>query len=307
MKGIPGVQNFGGDWTEQKLSILSRYMRAYTTIMRAQVFRNGEGFIFSYIDAFAGTGYRQTKRVDDHSEGWLFPEYEVEAQEYMKGSAAIALDCEPAFHDYVFVEKDPQRAAELQKVVNGHPRREYARVLQRDANEYLEELGGKRWQWNERALVFVDPFAMQVRWSAIEALGNTNKVDLWLLVPLAAVNRCLQSEGKISEGLCHRLDIFFGTSDWMEALYRPCPPRDHPDQGTLFEDVPLAKDAVKKVPWQDVGAYIRCRLQTCFAFVPPAGILKCSNSPLFLLCFASANKTGAKIAKDLLRRLEQTG
>ena len=43
---------FGGNWTEEKLERVRKYLSAYTTIMSKQPFR------FAYIDAFAGTGYR---------------------------------------------------------------------------------------------------------------------------------------------------------------------------------------------------------------------------------------------------------
>ena len=44
--------NFGGQWTEEKLRRVKKYLVAYATIMNKQQFR------FAFIDAFAGTGYR---------------------------------------------------------------------------------------------------------------------------------------------------------------------------------------------------------------------------------------------------------
>ena len=45
---------FGGPWTQQKLEILSKYLRAYRLIFD----RNPKARFFetSYVDAFAGTG-----------------------------------------------------------------------------------------------------------------------------------------------------------------------------------------------------------------------------------------------------------
>ena len=48
-----GLQLFGGDWTERKLNILAGYLKAYNIALKNQP------FIRVYIDAFAGTGYRQ--------------------------------------------------------------------------------------------------------------------------------------------------------------------------------------------------------------------------------------------------------
>ncbi len=60
MKSIGQV--FGGNWTEQKLNCVSKYLHAYTKIM------NNQDFNFAYVDAFAGTGYRELKLEEDPNE-----------------------------------------------------------------------------------------------------------------------------------------------------------------------------------------------------------------------------------------------
>lgn len=101
-------QKFGGDWTEQKLECVRKYLRAYTTIM------NKYSFHFAYIDAFAGTGYRELK----HSEGTdevMFPELvSPEVMNFRHGSARNALEVQPLFRKYIFIEKDMNRYAELE-------------------------------------------------------------------------------------------------------------------------------------------------------------------------------------------------
>ena len=59
-------QTFGGDWTEEKLVCVSKYLQAYTTIMSKKPFH------FAYIDAFAGTGYREMEDDEDTDE-LMFP------------------------------------------------------------------------------------------------------------------------------------------------------------------------------------------------------------------------------------------
>lgn len=84
-------QTFGGDWTEEKLERVRKYLVAYATIMNKQKFR------FAYIDAFAGTGYRAV----EHEETALakaFPEvFEQETRHFLDGSARIALQVRPRF------------------------------------------------------------------------------------------------------------------------------------------------------------------------------------------------------------------
>ena len=58
---------FGGNWTEQKLECVRKYLRAYTTIMCKQPFH------YAYIDAFAGTGYRDMENDEDADE-LMFPD-----------------------------------------------------------------------------------------------------------------------------------------------------------------------------------------------------------------------------------------
>jgi three-Cys-motif partner protein len=51
------MQLFGGSWTEQKLAILAEYLSRYNTALKKQRFTR------IYVDAFAGTGYRQRRRA----------------------------------------------------------------------------------------------------------------------------------------------------------------------------------------------------------------------------------------------------
>jgi len=77
---------------------------------------NNQRFRFAYIDAFAGTGYTALKnrKVDAAS---LFPELtKGEIKEFADGSARIALKVQPRFNKYIFIEKDPTRFAELNKL-----------------------------------------------------------------------------------------------------------------------------------------------------------------------------------------------
>lgn len=100
-------QQFGGDWTAEKLERVRKYLVAYASIMRNQ------GFRFAYIDAFAGTGYN-TPRAKKEEGASLFPELaDDDAVGFLDGSARIALKVEPRFTKYIFIEKDPKRFAEL--------------------------------------------------------------------------------------------------------------------------------------------------------------------------------------------------
>ncbi len=91
--------SFGGGWTERKLGMLEEYLKAWVKVMKNQPFER------AYIDAFAGTGYREVIPALPDT-GFFAPELaENEPQEFFDGSARKALRIEPPFHRYVFIEK----------------------------------------------------------------------------------------------------------------------------------------------------------------------------------------------------------
>jgi three-Cys-motif partner protein len=165
-------QQFGGDWTSEKLERVRKYLVAYATIMRRQ------GFRFAYIDAFAGTGYNTVKRPGEDVS--LFPELrQEEAIRFIDGSARIALKVEPRFTKYIFIEKDPLRFVELEKLKSEF--QELAKdivLINADSNAYLQDIcENRRWAKN-RAVLFLDPFGMQVTWETMMAIAKTEAIDL---------------------------------------------------------------------------------------------------------------------------------
>ena len=136
-------QRFGGDWTEQKLECVRKYLHAYTTIMNKQSFR------FAYIDAFAGTGYREMENDEDADE-LMFPDLvSSEVVSFHDGSARNALEVEPPFMNYVFIEKNTNRYTELEELKNefllkGEFSESEIECVHGDANEYLKDLCRKK-------------------------------------------------------------------------------------------------------------------------------------------------------------------
>jgi three-Cys-motif partner protein len=288
------MQQFGGNWSRDKLERISKYLQAYATIMNKQNFR------YAYIDAFAGTGY-QTLKTGEQAGELLFPELvDEEPQRFLEGSARIALQIQPRFTKYIFVEKDPKRFLELE-----HLREEFPEVsndiilINEDCNAYLKELClNYAWRKN-RAVLFLDPFGMQVRWETIEAIAATKAIDLWILFPLGvAVNRMLRRDGNISPKWQERLNELFGTLDWYDAFYVKS------KQPTLFGE----EEVTEKISdFDSIGRFFISRLQEIFAGVVdnPLFLRNSKNIPLYMLCFAAENQRGAKtavkIASDILK------
>lgn len=291
-------QSFGGDWTEQKLEILDGYLTAYCKIFQANPAARHLDTI--YVDAFAGGGLIQ-QRAARKSEDKLFSEFvEQDAVAFLKGSAARAL--QHAFSRYVFIEKSELRIAELEKLKAESPSGSRISIRKGDANSRLESFGTATDWKRTRAVVFLDPYGMQVNWNTIAMLGETKAVDLWFLFPLGqAVMRLLQKRCEPPREWQQALDRIFGTHDWYSRFYKT------EKQADLFEEDVTSTHRVADS--NAVTAFMIERLETAFhAVAKKPGILYNSqNVPLYLFCFASANPKGAptalKIANDLLKRL----
>ncbi len=184
--------SFGGAWTEEKLEQLRKYLAAYMRIFAQNP--KAVWYKTTYVDAFAGTGYRTRPEIDRKTPR-LFP-MDEEAISFQKGSAVIALETEPSFDEYVFVDLSSEHVRELEHLKTRYPDKAHkVQVFEREANEFLASwCRSSDWR-RARAVVFLDPYGGQVEWETIRAVALTKAIDLWVLFPVgAAVNRLLTSK-----------------------------------------------------------------------------------------------------------------
>lgn len=212
--------SFGGPWTEDKLRRIDAYLDAYMTIFTGNT--KASKLNTNYVDAFAGTGFRSSPVAEDRAEGLLFEDAleDPDADSLKKGSAYVALRTDPPFGRYVFVDRNPEHAESLKALRGEFPElADRITVEVADANDFLRGWC-RRTDWKtNRAVVFLDPYGMQVDWSTIEAIAATKAIDLWILFPLGqAVNRLLTRNDVPEGGQAQRLTQFFGTEDWKEAF-----------------------------------------------------------------------------------------
>jgi three-Cys-motif partner protein len=293
------AHRFGGDWTSTKLGVLAKYLEAYTTALKDKPTPE-RPFRKAYIDAFAGTGYRTMRKERDDdttSSTLLFPDLaELAPQQLLDGSARLALKVEPRFDNYIFIERDAERCNELEALkTEFSPLAASIRVEQGDANAEIQRICAKDWS-GHRAVLFLDPYGMQVEWQTIEAIARTKAIDLWLLFPLGiGVSRLLTRSGDIPKGWRARLDSLLGTTEWYEEFYKV----EH--KADLFGN---DEEHVVKATNETIARYFNGRLQSIFAGVADPGVLRNSaNNPLYLLCFAAANEKGAPIALKIANHL----
>ncbi|MFO0838039.1 MAG: three-Cys-motif partner protein TcmP [Phycisphaerae bacterium] len=279
--------NFGGEWTREKLERVRKYLCAYTRIFtvnpRARFYRT------IYVDAFAGTG-RVDIRSQSDSPG-VFAPADTDAVAFLQGSAQIALEVEPPFDSYLFVEKSSKHVGALQELRDQFPaRRSAIEIIPNDANITLQRWCEKTDWRSHRAVVFLDPYGMQVDWNTIKAIAATRAIDLWFLFPLGvAVMRLLTNSGPPPKPWADALSRIFGDESWRDAFYPAV------KEATLFGTENIER---RDVAWEKLKTYFIGRLRSVFAGVAdnPLQLCKQSNSPIYLLCFAAGNSRGARIA-----------
>lgn len=284
---------FGGDWTTVKLDIIASYLKTYTQALKRTPFEK------LYIDAFAGTGYRDAQaRSTPGTLGLTLPDLvEPEPQQLLDGSARRALATDPPFDRYIFIERSAQHCEHLEALRREfEPLAERIDIRQGDANTEIQSLCSQDWR-SRRAVLFLDPYGMQVEWATIEAIARTKAIDLWLLFPLGiGVNRLLKRTGDIPDAWKRRLDLLLGTTDWFDEFYKvdSAPTLFGPDE-----------EFVVKASMETIGKYFQNRLNSTFAGVAeqPAVLRNSRNSPLYLLCFSVGNSRGRDIALRIANHL----
>ena len=272
---------FGGAWTEEKLGILERYLDAYTTALKSKPFE------LVYIDAFAGTGQIDLQQDRD-------------ADGFRRGSTVRAIQIrDKPFDELIFIEKDPARCADLEKLRDDYPNRRIE-VQNSEANAFLRDLRKDWGAW--RGVLFLDPFATEVEWSTIKAIADFRALDTWILFPVSAIVRMLPRSRKpddISPGWVSRLTGVFGDQSWRELYAQSL-------QRNFFGDSRSERESGV----DGLVSIYKKNLERLFGqrFLSTSRRLKTSTgSPLFEFMFCVGNPRGigpaTRIAGHILRHM----
>jgi three-Cys-motif partner protein len=286
-----------GPWAKEKLEALGQYLGFYTTVLKNQDHWL-RGTIF--VDAFAGPGLSRvrTNPKTDAPAGLFATDADSDNAEieFLKGSPRVALDIENPFSAYVFIDNDKKRIAELNALKVEYGTSRDITVQEGDANVGLQNWLASGIDWKRhRAVVFLDPFGMQVPWSTIEALAKTKAIEVIVNFPLGmAIQRLLTKSGDIPKGWQISLDTFFGSPDWRHLVYQ--------------EGEDLFGPKLNKV--SDSGTrlleWYRGRLKKIFGHVSTARLIKNTRgNPLYYLIWAGPNATGLKGAEHILSKGEK--
>jgi three-Cys-motif partner protein len=261
---------FGGVSTDLKLSLVEAYLGAFTRALRRKYPS------LWYIDAFAGTGVRTIKHVG--GEGDLFSEPSDPRTEDRRGSALIAINTKPAFDQLIFVDLRAKHFKALLALREEHTDRRIF-VVRGNANEIVRNIVTAH-RWNDtRAVMFLDPYGLQVDWATLEAIRKSEAIDVWYLVSLAGLFRQAPLDrSKIAPECRVRLTRMLGTPDWEADWYAPQANLD----GSL--------DYRRTASVDDMARYVHRRLQSLFpAVLEPLRLKDKNGGPAFALFFAMSN------------------
>lgn len=282
------MNNFGGDWTENKIEILTEYAKAYLKIMNIHASKYHWKLL--YFDGFAGSGFIKKGKKEN--------------EKLIVGAAKRILEiAEPrSFDSFYFVEKEASNVALLRESTKKLFPDKNIYIVNTDCNEkilslskFLSSPKGK----NHKVLAYIDPCGMQLNWSSLETLQKTS-VDVWILIPTGmGVNRLLKKDLNISEAWISKLEIFLGLTkdEIVKHFYKET------TSYTLFgEEISTTKEekAIEKS-----AVLYKDRLNKLFKFVSEPYILKnTSNSVMFHFLMASNNKSAVKIANEIISKFK---
>ena len=177
-----------GEWTKDKLKIVTQYLPVYLEA-------TGSALERIYIDAFAGPGTNQIERTG----------------EIIDGSPLVALSAKGnkgarGFDHLFFIEKDYDLAMELRTEVERRGEGKRATVIPGDANTELPELM-RQVHPRSPTFVFLDTEGIEPSWGTVQSLAAW-RTELLINFPLGmSINRNADSA---------RAEAYFGTPEWKE-------------------------------------------------------------------------------------------
>lgn len=266
-----------GYWSEIKLDIIRKYASAYSTIMNKQ--KSIQSYL--YIDAFAGAGVHIKKQT----------------REFITGSPLNALVISPAFPEFHFIDLDGDKVDKLRQVIGD---RRDVLFYKGDCNRILlvDVFPKCRYEDYRRALCLLDPYGLNVNWEVLQKAGEMKSVEIFynFMIMDANMNVFWRSPDKVQASQIARMDAVWGDDSWHQAAYRKTPGlfREMEEKTTNKAVIDAFHDRLNKV--------------ASFEFVPePMPMRNSKGSVIYYLFFASPNKTGAKIVKNIFDNYRNKG
>jgi len=262
-----------GSWSEVKLEILKRYAVEYSRILSNQ---KNPSLKHIYIDAFAGGGVHHSRN----------------SGKFIQGSPLNALNIEPPFKGYHFIELEKQKVESLEKLAG---QRNNVHIYQGDCNAILinEVFPQVRFEDYKLGLCLLDPYGLHLDWRVIQAAGQSRSIEVFINFPIQDINRNVLRRDPDSVALHQkeRMNLFWGDESWREIAYKK---RQH-----------LFGYNDEKVPNIEFAEAFRKRLKEVAGFkdVPkPCPMKNSKNAIVYYLFFASHNAVAKNIVKHIFEK-----
>lgn len=261
-----------GYWSEVKLDIVREYASAYSRILSKKNLKH------VYIDAFAGAGVHLSRTT----------------HEFVPGSPLNALNVDPPFAEYHFIEIDQARVDALHEVAQQRPN---VYVYPGDCNHVLlEQVFPKvRWEDYKRGLCLLDPYGLDLEWKVIQTAGSMKSLDIFLNFPVMDINRNVlwKNPEMVSAEQVERMTRFWGDGSWRDIAYSTT--------GNLF-------GLEEKTDNETVADAFLQRLKQIAGFAHVSEPLPMYNSrgaAVYYLFFASPQPVAERIVRDIFGKHAQ--
>ncbi|MCK4643474.1 three-Cys-motif partner protein TcmP [bacterium] len=289
-------KKFGGEWTEAKLRVLEKYVRAYLTIMRKRKFET------VYIDGFAGYCKLENETPEEKT---LFHDISETSNRVYEGSVyrilkISLLNPELSFSRYVFIDQNRDYLDRIKEIMNKEGLNiDNSKVsfLHHDCNFALTEILKVLNNPSIRGFIHLDPYGMSLNWETLKGLETTSS-DLWVLIPSGvAINRLLTIDKIPKAGFLKKLTSFFGVDEEeiIQTFYEE--KRAH----TLFgqeKSYRKYSDNISRI----IDLYSRKLHSIGYKVSIPLELRNKRNAPIFHFLAASRNNVAIKIADDIIRK-----
>ncbi|QWR78044.1 three-Cys-motif partner protein TcmP [Candidatus Magnetomonas plexicatena] len=263
-----------GKWSELKLEIIKKYAKAYTRILSNENWCKG----YFYIDAFSGAGFHESRNTG----------------ELIQGSPINALEIDPAFSEYHFIDLDKGKIGNLKQLVGEAPNKYF---YNEDCNQVLMKSIFPKLPYNsyKRALCLLDPYGLHLNWETVMKAAELKTMDVFINFSVMDMNMNVlfdKLEYVTPENI-NRMNAFWGDDSWKDIIYKV--------NMNLFGD----EYNKKEENFTKLGKEYRNRLKKTagFTFVPePILMRNKSNGPLYYLYFASQQKLADDIINDIFKK-----
>lgn len=257
-----------GIWSELKLSIIRDYATAYSRILSKQA-----GLRHLYIDGFAGPGVHLSRQ----------------SGQFVPGSPLNALEIDPPFREFHFIDADSDRTEQLKKLAGSRPD---VFAYSGDCNEILprEVLPRVTYEKYARALCILDPYNIDLSWDVVKRTGEMRTIEIFLnfMIMDANMNILRRDPDSADPAQVARMNRFWGDESWRQIAYST--------ERSLF-------GWEEKTNNDDLAQAYRERLKTIagFGHVPdPLPMRTKTGSTIYYLYFAAPRSPGGETANRIL-------